>query len=84
MSKFIVKRTEVEAFKYGVDEAPDWFHIRVLNNRIYTYPTHCQIETATTWIRCNNNEWVVYYPETREIFVFNQSAFDKNYEPLNN
>lgn len=82
MGNYILKRVKVEAFKYGIDEQPDWFQIRVLNNSIYTYPEYCQIEKGSKWIRCNKGEWLVYNPEMKEIFVFDSIKFHKTYESI--
>ncbi len=39
------KPIEIEAFRYWIDNRPDWFCDKVSTNEIITHTTHCEIQT---------------------------------------
>lgn len=50
---------EVDAFRYNVDERPDWFTDRVGDNTVTTHPDHCEIRTPNGVLRANAGDWII-------------------------
>lgn len=74
MGIYIKKPVMVEAFRYWVDNRPDWFCDKVSNNDIVTFPTHCDIHTLEGTMRGEAGDYIIkgvkgeIYPCKPDIF----------------
>jgi hypothetical protein len=81
MAKFIRKPPIVEAFRYWLDDRPDWFCDEVTANRITTYETHCDLKVMGGIWRCFVGDYIVRYSDGL-IQGFKPEEFLSIYEPL--
>lgn len=75
MTKYRKKPVVVEAFRYWIDNRPDWFCDEVTKNNIITYETHCDIKTLEGVMRGEKGDYIIkgvkgeVYPCKPDIFI---------------
>jgi hypothetical protein len=81
MPRFRTKPCEIEAFRYWIDDRPDWFCDKVSANEIVTYDTHCEIKTLEGVMRGEVGDWIVQGLKG-EIYPCKPEPFAMKYEPV--
>ena len=91
MAKFRKLQVEIEAFKYGRDNRPDWFCDKVSSNEIITYwqkdrkehqDTYCLINTLEGQMRGEKGDFIIkgikgeVYPCKPDIFKATYEAVE--------
>lgn len=82
MAKYRKKPVVIEAFKYGIDNRPDWFMDKVTEDVIITYPDHCLIWTLEGRMRGDRGDYIIQGVQG-EIYPCKPSIFHETYEIVN-
>ena len=53
----------LEAFRYGIQERPEWFLDCKETGEIVTYPTHCEVRHPEGSLRCEHGDWLVKWTD---------------------
>jgi hypothetical protein len=89
MTKYRKKPVVVEAFRYGVDGGPDWFHDLVNSNDIITRKAvdstdiWCEIKTLEGTMRADYGDYIIrgvhgeVYPCKPDIFAETYEKVDE-------
>ena len=80
--KFRKKPVVIEAFRYNIDNRPDWFMNKVTDLSIITYDTHCTIETIEGDMRGEKGDFIIQGVKG-EIYPCKPEIFEATYEPFN-
>lgn len=79
---------EIEAFRYGIDNRPDWFCDKVSSNDIITFwndnckdLTFCRIKTLEGIMEANYGDYIIQ-GIAGEIYLCKQDIFEKTYEAV--
>lgn len=92
MAKYRKKPVVIEAFKYGIDNRPDWFCDKVTSNDIIThFPTdrketqdfYCEIKTLEGTMRGELGDFIIQ-GVNGEIYPCKPDIFEKTYESIDN
>jgi hypothetical protein len=91
MTKFRKKAIVIEAFKFYVDNIPDWFMDKVSSNdiilrkcdykRYSINDAYCEIKTLEGIMICNGGDYVIKGIEG-EIYPCKPDIFNKTYDAL--
>lgn len=81
MPKFRKKPVVVEAFRYGIDDRPDWFTEKVNTNEIVTNESHCDINTLEGVMRGNIGDHIIQGVKG-EVYPCKSDIFLATYEPV--
>jgi hypothetical protein len=81
MAKYRKKPVVIEAFRYYVDDRPDWFCDEVSANRIITYETHCEIQTLEGVMRGEVGDFIIQGVKG-EIYPCKPDIFKASYESV--
>ena len=82
------KPVVIEAFKYGIDNRPDWFNDKVTSNEIITYvgtdirdssEYYCEIKTLEGIMRGNCGDYIIKGVQG-EIYPCKPDIFEMTYE----
>jgi len=82
------KPVVIEAFKYGIDNRPDWFSDKVTSNEIITYvgtdlrdPSeyYCEIKTLEGIMRGNCGDYIIKGVKG-EVYACKPDIFEMTYE----
>ena len=89
MGKFIKKPIVIEAFKFYVDNIPDWFMDKVSSNdiilrncdykRFSINEAYCEIKTLEGVMRGNGGDYIIKGVEG-EIYPCKPDIFEKTYD----
>ena len=89
MGKFIKKPIVIEAFKFYVDNIPDWFMDKVSSNdiilrncdykRFSINEAYCEIKTLEGVMRGNGGDYIIKGVEG-EIYPCKPDVFEKTYD----
>jgi hypothetical protein len=80
MPKFRKKPVVIEAFRYWVDDRPDWFTEKVNVNEIITHKTHCDIHTLEGVMRGDAGDYIIQGVKG-EVYPCKPDIFEATYEP---
>lgn len=95
MAKFKKKPIIIEAFKFYIDDMPDWFMDKVSSNEIILHNCNynkysvkeafCEIETSEGIMRGNGGDYIIKEPfdKERAIYPCKPDIFEKTYEKIN-
>lgn len=78
--KFRKKPVVIEAFRYWIDNRPDWFCDKVSTSEIVTYETHCDIHTLEGVMRGEYGDYIIQGVKG-EIYPCKPDIFAATYEP---
>lgn len=81
MAKFRKKPVVIEAFRYRIDDRPDWFTEKVNANEIITHETHCDIHTLEGWMRGEVEHYIIQGVKG-EVYPCKPDIFEATYEPV--
>lgn len=81
MGKYRKKPVVIEAFRYWLDDRPEWFCDRVTDNSIITYETHCEIRTLEGVMRGEVGDYIIRGVQG-EIYPCKPDIFDATYEAV--
>jgi hypothetical protein len=82
MPRFRKRPVVIEAFRYWIDNRPDWFCDKVSTNEIIAYETHCDIHTLEGWMRGNAGDYIIQGVKG-EVYPCKSEIFEETYEPVN-
>ncbi|MFW9970266.1 MAG: hypothetical protein ACFFDF_08710 [Candidatus Odinarchaeota archaeon] len=78
MAKYRKKPVTIEAFRLGIDHAPNWFISQMTNGKIIPIEIDnkiaCEIKTFEGWMHGNYGDYIIkgikgeYYPCKADIF----------------
>jgi len=93
--KYRKKPVVIDAFRYGIDGWPDWFHEKHITNEIMTFTDdpindpferstniYCMINTLEGKMRGNYGDYIIQ-GVNQEIYPCKPDIFEKTYEPVN-
>ena len=92
MTQYRKKPVVIEAFKYGIDNRPDWFNDKVTTNEIVTYvgydlrspeEFYCEIKTLEGIMRGDYEDYIIQGIKG-EIYPCKPDIFEATYEIVNN
>jgi hypothetical protein len=72
--KYCKKPIVIEAFRFRIDEIPDWFTDKVSINGAITTETGCTIHTPEGWMKVKKGDYIIkgingeIYPCKPDIF----------------
>jgi len=84
------KPVVIEAFKYGIDNRPDWFNDKVTTNEIVTHvgydlrspeEFYCEIKTLEGVMRGNCGDYIIQGVKG-EIYPCKPDIFEATYESV--
>lgn len=91
MAKFRKKPVEIDAFKFYVDEMPDWFMDKVSSNdvilrncdyrRYDKEDAYCEIKTLEGVMRGNGGDYIIRGVQG-EIYPCKPDIFEQTYEKV--
>ena len=84
MTKFRKKPIVIEAFRFGVDCWPDWFHDKVTSNDVITSGQYkdlesCKIKTLEGTMEARKGDWIIKGIRG-ELYPCKSDIFEKTYE----
>lgn len=79
MPRFKKKPVLVRAFRYYIDNQPDWFCNKVSSNDIITFETHCEIKTLEGTMRGEVGDYIIQGVKG-EIYPCKPDIFQETYE----
>jgi hypothetical protein len=79
--KFRKKPVVIEAFRYNLDNRPDWFMNKVTDLSIITYDTHCIIETLEGEMQGLKGDFIIKGVKG-EVYPCKPDIFEATYEPV--
>ena len=83
MMKYRKKPVEVEAFRMGIDNIPDWFMDKITSNEIILSrnldETYCHIETLEGTMKADYGDYIIR-GVNGEIYPCKPDIFEKTYE----
>ena len=83
MMMYRKKPVEVEAFRMGIDEIPDWFMDKVTSNTIKlsrnVNETYCYIKTLEGTMKADYGDYIIQ-GINGEIYPCKPDIFEKTYE----
>ena len=87
MAKYKKKPVEVEAFKFGVDNMPDWFMDKVTDKtvalhymgKLYPQEGYCEIKTLEGVMLGNIDDYIIRGVQG-EIYPCKSNIFEQTYE----
>jgi hypothetical protein len=79
--KYKKKPVVIEAFRYWIDNRPDWFCDKVSSNEIITYPTHCEINTLEGVMRGEVGDYIIQGVQG-EVYPCKPDIFEQTYEKV--
>lgn len=79
--KYRKKPIVVDAFKFRIDNVPDWFMDKVSSNEIITTETECSIHTSDGWMVGQKGNYILK-DITGKIYPCNADVFEMIYEPV--
>lgn len=89
MAKFRKKPVVIEAFRFYVDNIPDWFMDKVTSNEINLHNSdfrqftikqaYCEIKTLEGTMRGDGGDWIIK-GVNGEIYPCKPDIFEKTYE----
>ena len=91
MSQYRKKPIVIEAFKYGIDDKPNWFNDKVTTNEIVTYvgydlrsqeEFYCEIKTLEGVMRGDCGDYIIKGVKG-EIYPCKADIFEMTYELIN-
>lgn len=77
--KFRKKPIIIEAFRFRIDNYPDWFSDRVANLDVVTYENYAQIPTLEGMMFARRGDWIIK-GVSDEIYPCKPDIFEKTYE----
>lgn len=72
----------IEAFRYRIDNIPDWFMDKVSANEIITTETECSIHTLEGWMVGQTGDYIIKGIKG-EIYPCKPDIFEASYESIN-
>ena len=81
MNRWRKKPVVIEAFRYRIDDRPEWFCDKVTTGEIMTYETHCDIHTREGVMRGEVGDCIIRGVKG-EIYPCKPDIFDATYEPV--
>lgn len=81
MPWFRKKPVVIEAFRYGIDDRPDWFCDMVTSNEIVTHETHCEIKTLEGVMSGQHGDFIIQGVKD-EVYPCKPEIFEATYEPV--
>jgi hypothetical protein len=87
MAQYRKKPVVIEAFKYGIDNRPDWFNDKVTTNEIMTFVGYnnktedffCAIKTSEGVMRGDYGDYIIQGVKG-EIYPCKADIFEMTYE----
>lgn len=79
--KYRTKPVVIEAFRYYIDNRPDWFCDKVSSNEIITFETHCKINTLDGIMRAEVGDYIIQGIKG-EIYPCKPDIFEATYEKV--
>lgn len=79
--RFRKKPVVIEAFRYWIDDRPDWFCDKVTTHEIVTYETHCEINTLEGVMRGEVGDYIIQGVKG-EIYPCKPDIFEATYEAV--
>ncbi|MGG1652261.1 hypothetical protein ABHN03_03940 [Paenibacillus sp. NRS-1775] len=79
MALYRKKPVEIEAFRYWIEDRPDWFCDKVSSNDIITHSTHCEINTLEGVMRGEAGDYIIQ-GVNGEIYPCKPDVFEKTYD----
>jgi len=92
MAQYRKKPIVIEAFRYGIDNRPDWFNDKVTTNEIITHvgydlrspeEFYCEIKTLEGIMRGDYRDYIIQGIKG-EIYPCKPDIFEATYEIVNN
>ena len=86
MAKYRKRPVVIEAFRYWVDDIPDWFRDKLTTQEIVIFDTHCNIYTLEGVMRGEEGDYIIQgvkgeiYPCKDEIFRVTYDGVDVGVE----
>lgn len=81
--KYRKKPVEIEAFRFGIDNMPDWFMDKVTSNEIilhfYFYKQWCEIKTLEGVMKAYEGDFIIKGVKG-EIYPCKPDVFNQTYE----
>lgn len=89
MAKYKKKPVVIEAFKFGVDNIPDWFMDKVSDNtvtlnymgKLYPQEGYCEIKTLEGVMIGNVGDYIIRGVQG-ELYPCKSDIFNKTYEEI--
>jgi hypothetical protein len=81
MPKYQKKPVVIDAFRYNVDDRPDWFMDKVSDLSIITHHSFCQIMTLEGEMRGQIGDWIIRGVQG-EIYPCKPDIFAATYQPV--
>lgn len=81
MPKYKKRPVIIEAFRYNIDNRPDWFMDKVTDLSIITHEFFCQIMTLEGEMRGEKGDWIIQ-GIAGEVYACKDSIFRATYEPV--
>lgn len=81
MAKYRKKPIVIEAFKFRIDNCPDWFMDKVSTNEIITTENECNIHTLEGRMFCNKGDYVIKGIKG-EVYPCKSEIFEASYEEV--
>ncbi len=79
--KYRKKPVVIEAFRFRIQNIPDWFMDEVSRNLIITHEDHCLITTLEGVMTANKGDWIIRGIKG-EIYPCKSDIFEATYEPV--
>ena len=79
--KFRKKPIVIEAFRYWMDDRPDWFCDLVTANEIVTFETHCEIKTLEGVMRGEVGDYIIHGVKG-EVYPCKPDIFEATYDAV--
>lgn len=79
--KYRKKPIVIEAFKFRIDNCPDWFMDKVSTNEIITTETECSINTLEGWMVGQKGDYIIQGIKG-EIYPCKSDIFEASYEKV--
>lgn len=79
--KYCKKPLVIEAFKFRVDDCPDWFMDKVSVNEIISTETEYSINTLEGWMVCQYGDYIIK-GIAGEIYPCRADIFEASYEKV--
>jgi len=79
--KYRKKPIVIEAFRFRIDNCPDWFMDKVTTNEIITSPEKCDIHTLEGVMTASKGDYIIR-GIAGEIYPCKPDIFEASYEPV--
>jgi hypothetical protein len=82
--KYMIHPVVVDAFQYGIDEAPEWFHEKLQTDDIIVFKGDeekkdvCMVRTLEVVLPAHEGDYIIR-GETGELFPCRKEVFEKTF-----